>query len=212
MPRFAVLLAIVLSATACGNGGGAGTTSGGAASTDPAPATSAQAPATTADPTPAATDPPATTAEAPTGTAAAPPIATTGDTPVPDEQKKVVLAWSAAINRNDNNAAAELFAKDAIVAQSAVFKLIDKPTAVLWNDGLPCAGKVVELRMVQNAEVATFVLGERPKHRCDAPGHRAGAAFVIEGGKITLWEQVPVPDAAPATPTATAPTASGPVA
>jgi limonene-1,2-epoxide hydrolase len=213
MPRFAVLLAIALSATACGNGGGAGTTSGGAASTDPAPATSAQAPATTADPTPTATDPaPATTADAPTGTAAAPPITTTGDTPVPDEQKKVVLAWSAAINRNDNNAAAELFAKDAIVAQSAVFKLIDKPTAVLWNDGLPCAGKVVELRMVQNAVVATFVLGERPKHRCDAPGHRAGAAFVIEGGKITLWEQVPVPDADPGTPTATAPTASGPVA
>ena len=83
---------------------------------------------------------------------------------------------------------------------------------MLWNDGLPCSGTVVELRMVQNAVVATFVLGQRPKHQCDAPGHRAGAAFVIVHGKITVWEQVPVNDANPGTPTQSTPTASSPVA
>jgi hypothetical protein len=64
--------------------------------------------------------------------------------------------------------------------------------------------------MVQNAVVATFVLGERPKHQCDAPGQRAGAAFVIERGKITVWEQVPVSDARPTTPTVPAPTPTEP--
>ena len=139
-------------------------------------------------------------------------ITTTGDRPVPTELSRIVLAWSAAINRNDNDAAAELFAKGAIVAQSAVFQLVDKSTAVLWNDGLPCSGTVVELRMVQNAVVATFVLGQRPKHKCDAPGHRAGAAFVIDHGKIAVWEQVPVNDAAPGTPPASTSAPSGPVA
>jgi hypothetical protein len=217
MTRLAVLLAIALIATACGDDGdraassSSGSSSGAtaqgpastAAATDPAPASTAQAPVTTGTA-------PATTA--PAGTGAAPPITTTGDRPVPAELAQIVLAWSAAINRNDNAAAAELFAKGAIVAQSAVFQLVDKSTAVLWNDGLPCAGTVVELRMVQNAVVATYVLGQRPKHQCDTPGHRAGAAFVIDHGKIAVWEQVPVNDAGPGTPTTSTPTPTGPVA
>jgi len=213
MTRFAVLLAIALIATACGDSGDKAATTSGASTQAPASTTATgQAPATT-DQAPATTAADPATTTAPTGTAAAPPITTTGDRPVPADQAQIVLAWSAAINRNDNDAAAELFAKGAIVAQSSVYQLVDKPTAVLWNDGLPCAGKVVELKMVQNAVVATFVLGQRPKHQCDAPGHRAGAAFVIEHGKIAIWEQVPVNDTAPApTPTESTPTTSGPVA
>lgn len=210
MPRLAVLLVIALVATACGGGHRTPTSSGaataGTTTARPAPTTTAAA-----DPAPTSTAPaPATTA--PAGTAAAPPVRTTGDRPVPTALAQIVLAWSAAINRNDNAAAAALFAKGAIVAQSTVFQLIDKPTAVLWNDGLPCAGRVVELQMVQKAVVATFVLGQRPKHQCDAPGQRAGAAFVIEDGKITLWQQVPVSDAGPGTPTTSTPATSGPVA
>jgi hypothetical protein len=220
MPRLAVLLAIALIATACGGSHHATATSSVAATSattappqassaaDPPPASTA--PATTAPAT--SSTAPAATAPAPAGTGATPPITTTGDRPVPADLAQIVLAWSAAINRNDNNAAAQLFAKGAIVAQSAVFQLVDTPTAVLWNDGLPCAGKVVELQMVQNAVVATFVLGQRPKHHCDAPGHRAGAAFVIEHGKIKLWQQVPVNDATPGTPTTSTATTSGPVA
>ena len=209
MVRAVAVLAIALVATGCGSGGHRAATTA-SPTTTAAAATTAAAPAT--DTAPAATTAPA--APPPTGTEELP-ITTTGDTPVPDQLKRIVLAWSAAINRNDNAAAADLFAKDAVVAQSSVFQLVDKATAVLWNDGLPCAGTVVELQMVQNAVVATFVLGERPKHQCDAPGARAGAAFVIERGKITLWQQVPVPDATP-TPTTPAPAAttsqSGPVA
>lgn len=211
MVRPVAVLAIVLVATGCGSGGH----KAAAPSTTASPATTAAAPATDAAPVTTEAAPATTTAPAtppPTGTEALP-ITTSGDTPVPDDLRKIVLAWSAAINRNDNGAAADLFAKDAVVAQSSVFKLVDRATAVIWNDGLPCAGTVVELQMVQNAVVATFVLGERPKHQCDAPGARAGAAFVIEQGKITLWQQVPVPDATPTTPAPAATTnQSGPVA
>jgi hypothetical protein len=41
--------------------------------------------------------------------------------------------------------------------------------------------------------LATFVLGHRPQHRCDAPGGKAAALFVVRNGKIVLWQQVPVP-------------------
>jgi limonene-1,2-epoxide hydrolase len=48
-----------------------------------------------------------------------------------------------------------------------------------------------------NRAVAIFVLGERPKHRCDAPGAKAAALFVVQNGKIALWQQVAVPQPSP---------------
>ncbi len=182
MKRLAAVLAIAVLAVACGD------------SDDQAAPTTAAAPATTA----AA---PATTEQAPATTAEAPPVSTTGTEPVPPELANVVLAWSDALNRNDNEAAATYFAPGAVIRQSQEYRLIDAEVATVWNDGLPCAGKIVELRMVDIAVVAIFVLGERPGHQCDAPGARAAAAFVIEDGLITLWQQVAVPDeATPATP------------
>ncbi len=164
MKRLAALLAIAVLAAACGDG-----------ADKAAPATAA-APATTAQ------QAPATTQEAPATTE-----------PVPPELANVVLAWSDALNRNDNAAAARYFAPGAVIRQSQQYRLDDAEIATTWNDGLPCAGNIVELRMVDGAVVAIFVLGERPGHRCDAPGARAAAAFVIEDGLITLWQQVAVP-------------------
>ena len=190
MTRLAALLAIAVLAAACGD------------SDDKAAATTAKAPATTAA-APATTEQaPATTEQAPATTAQAPPVSTTGTEPVPPELANVVLAWSDALNRNDNEAAARYFAPGAIIRQSQEYRLDDAEIATTWNDGLPCAGKVVELRMVDIAVVAIFVLGERPGHQCDAPGQRAAAAFVIEDGLIRLWQQVAVPDeGTPTTPT-----------
>ncbi|MEO5576414.1 MAG: hypothetical protein ABIR67_05810, partial [Gaiellaceae bacterium] len=120
---------------------------------------------------------------------------------VPPELAHVVLAWSDALNRNDNEAAARYFAPGAVIGQSQQYRLDDPELAMAWNDGLPCAGTIVELRMVDVAVVAIFVLGERPGHQCDAPGARAAAAFVIEDGLITRWQQVAVPgEGTPTTP------------
>jgi limonene-1,2-epoxide hydrolase len=203
MTRLAALLAICLLAGACGDDG-----HGAAPTTAAAPATTAAAPAPRTTTTEQA---PATTAEqAPTTTADPSTVSTTGTESVPPELSRVVLAWSEAINRNDNEAAARLFAPGAVIRQSLEYRLDDVEIATTWNDGLPCAGTVVELRMVDIAVVATFVLGERPGHKCDAPGARAAAAFVIQDGLIALWQQVAVRDeGAPTTP---APDPNAPVA
>jgi hypothetical protein len=69
--------------------------------------------------------------------------------------------------------------------------------AVLFNASLPCAGHITNVTVRGNRAVATFVLGERPKHRCDAPGVKAAALFVVRNGRITLWQQVAVPKPSP---------------
>jgi limonene-1,2-epoxide hydrolase len=106
----------------------------------------------------------------------------------------VVRAWSAALNANRNEDAARLFAPSARVVQPGIdVRLPTHAIAVGFNDSLPCAGKIVRMDVTGNRVVATFVLGERPKHRCDAPGVKAAALFVVRNGKIVLWQQVPVP-------------------
>jgi limonene-1,2-epoxide hydrolase len=106
----------------------------------------------------------------------------------------VVRAWSAALNENRNEAAARLFAPNARVVQPGVdVRLVSHQIAVGFNDALPCAGRIVRLDVKGDRVVATFVLGERPKHRCDAPGVKAAALFVVRSGKIVLWQQVAVP-------------------
>jgi limonene-1,2-epoxide hydrolase len=113
----------------------------------------------------------------------------------------VVRAWSKALNANDNEAAGRLFAKNARVIQGPLDARI--PThalAVEFNDTLPCAGRILRMSVKGDRVVATFVLGHRPKHTCDGPGQQAAALFVVQKGKIVLWEQVAVP--APSGPTA----------
>ena len=44
---------------------------------------------------------------------------------------------------------------------------------------------------------ATFELGQRPGHHCDAPGAVAYAVFQVLDGKIVLWNQIEGPAATP---------------
>jgi len=107
---------------------------------------------------------------------------------------QVVRAWSRALNANDNEHAARLFAIGARVVQPGVdVRLTTHALAVGFNNALPCAGRVVSVVVSGNRATATFVLGRRPKHRCDAPGVKAAAVFVVRNGKIVRWQQVPVP-------------------
>ncbi len=114
----------------------------------------------------------------------------------PASPAAVVRAWSAALNRSDNEAAANLFARNAVVVQNGLrLVLSTHHLAVLWNEGLPCAGHVVKLTVAKDIVDAIFVLGERKGIKCDAPGIRARAAFRVRNGKITYWIQLPVPKA-----------------
>lgn len=108
----------------------------------------------------------------------------------------VVRAWSEALNTNDNVAAAKLFAPHAHIIQPPIDGLLpSRKVAVQFNSGLPCAGRIVAMAIHGNTVVATFILGRRPKHKCNAPGQKAAALFVVSNGLITLWEQVAVPAA-----------------
>jgi len=118
----------------------------------------------------------------------------TTDTPSP---AAVVRAWSKALNANDNEAAGGLFAKNARVIQGPLdVRLTTPQLALAFNSSLPCAGRIVRITVKGERATATFVLGHRPNHTCTAKhGERAAAVFVVRDGKITLWEEVPVPKA-----------------
>ena len=112
---------------------------------------------------------------------------------------EVARAWSAAIDRNDNEAAARLFEDGALIVQGGSETFGTHADAVRWNASLPCGGRITRLEVHGDDEVvAQFTLTERPEHRCDAPGGAAAALFQVKDGKIVLWhqaeaEQAPAP-------------------
>jgi limonene-1,2-epoxide hydrolase len=105
-----------------------------------------------------------------------------------------VRSWSAALDRNDNEAAARLFADGARVVQDSELVLANYSDAVRWNASLPCGGKILTLAEQGESQIlAVFRLEERPGHRCDGPGTMAAAIFRVSGGKIVLWHQTDAP-------------------
>jgi hypothetical protein len=110
--------------------------------------------------------------------------------------ESVARAWSAALDHNDNEAAANLFADDAKIVQGGEMVLRDHAAAVNWNATLPCGGTILSVTTQSKTDVlVVFRLGERPLHRCDGPGTRAAALFRVQDGKIVLWHQTDVPPA-----------------
>ena len=107
---------------------------------------------------------------------------------------QVARAWSAALNRDDNQAAAKLFAKNAQVIQDSVKELVTPDDALRWNRLLPCGGTIIGVSVQRKDTVlVVFQLKERPAHACDGPGQEAAAIFRVHDGKIVLWHQVPPP-------------------
>jgi limonene-1,2-epoxide hydrolase len=106
----------------------------------------------------------------------------------------VARTWSAALDRNDNDAAARLFADGAKIVQSGELVLASHADAVRWNASLPCGGRIVSVSARGTTDVlVVFRLEERPRHRCDGPGSQAAALFRVRDGKIVLWHQTAVP-------------------
>ncbi len=112
-----------------------------------------------------------------------------GGEPSPES---VVRAWSEALNTGDDEAAADLFAPGAEVIQgNARGRLRTHAEAVLFNRSLPCSGRIVRVESKEDGITATFLLGDRPRSACDAPGVEVRAFFRVANGKITLWHQLP---------------------
>jgi len=108
----------------------------------------------------------------------------------PPSTESVVRAWSQALNQDDNNTAASLFAPNAKVVQgNSVLRLRTHEDAVEWNSALPCSGLITSIHSRGEIVTATFRLGDRAKSRCDGPGKRVTAIFKVVDGKIVLWHQ-----------------------
>ena len=107
---------------------------------------------------------------------------------------EVVRAWSAALDHNDNERAARLFAHGAQIVQNGEETLLTHADAVRWNAGLPCGGRISHLEQHgKNQVLAVFELQNRPQHRCDGLGQQAATIFEVEHGEIVLWHQTAVP-------------------
>jgi limonene-1,2-epoxide hydrolase len=107
-------------------------------------------------------------------------------------------AWSAALDKSDNQAAANLFAPGTEIIQDGEIVLQTHRDAVRWNAGLPCGGRITRVvRQRKDQVLVVFRLAERPGHHCDAPGLKAAAVFRVENGKIVLWRQTVPPDEGP---------------
>jgi hypothetical protein len=108
--------------------------------------------------------------------------------------EQVARSWSAALDRNDNEAAARLFADAARIVQGGELVFRTHADAVRWNASLPCGGKIVSVTGRGKTDVLmVFRLNERPGHACDGPGQEAAALFRVRNGKIVLWHQTPAP-------------------
>jgi hypothetical protein len=116
---------------------------------------------------------------------------------LPPSPPAIVRAWSRALNTNDNEAAAALFARGARVIQPGVDVRLTAKLAVAFNASLPCGGRITRIQRQGDHVTATFLLTERPRHACDAPGKKAAALFVVRKGLIVRWQQVAVPPDAP---------------
>jgi hypothetical protein len=114
-----------------------------------------------------------------------------GGTPSPES---VARAWSQSVNSEDDAGAARLFAPGARVVQGDTVQRFDSPAeAEAWHRGLPCAGRILALRAHGQTVRVTYVLYDRPRSQCDAPGQRAYALFRVRNGKIVLWHQLEGP-------------------
>ena len=115
-----------------------------------------------------------------------------GDSKKPLTPEQVVRAWSTALNRGDNKTAAYLFADGAKIEQGTVqYDLPDQQNRLDFNSGLPCSGNIVELHVKGDEVTATFQLGERADHHCDAPGQQTTAVFTVRNEKIVAFRQLP---------------------
>jgi limonene-1,2-epoxide hydrolase len=108
----------------------------------------------------------------------------------PPSTESVVRAWSQALNEDDNNTAADLFAPNARVVQGGtILRLKTHQDAVEWNAALPCSGLITSIHSRGQIVTATFRLADRPNSRCDGPGKRVTAIFRVVDEKIVLWHQ-----------------------
>jgi ketosteroid isomerase-like protein len=104
---------------------------------------------------------------------------------------QVVRAWSAALNRGDEAAAAALFDRKAVfVAGDHQTVLRTRAEALALHRAMGWCGPIVMLVANGNEVEAQFSLALRPRGHCERGGRERGSVyFRIRDGKI-VFDQI----------------------
>jgi SnoaL-like domain len=105
---------------------------------------------------------------------------------------QVIRAWSAALNRGDDEAAAALFdSRVVFVAGDYQRVLRTHAQALAFNRELGWCGPIVRIAREGEEIVAQFSLASRRSGRCErGSGERASVAFLVRDGKIVRFDQI----------------------
>ena len=109
----------------------------------------------------------------------------------------VIRGWNAAVNAGRFERAADYFAAGAIVQQGNAVRL-DHAELVAFNRSLPCRADVTSIVREGRASLASFRLREGRGGACKEGG-AAQVRFVIRGGRIQEWRQLPPAPRVPGT-------------
>ena len=108
--------------------------------------------------------------------------------------EEVIRGWVDAVSAGKFRRAADYFAPGAIVEQAREFRLPDRGAAIAFNRSLPCRATLTGVDEGGEGTLGTFRLRKGPGGEC-GPGEGAGETarvrFVIEGGEIREWRQLP---------------------
>jgi len=105
---------------------------------------------------------------------------------------EVVRAWSAAVNRGDDEAAAALFGPRVdFVAGDYQRVLRSRAEVLAFTRAIGWCGPIVRLATSGGEVIAQFALASRPSGHCDRGGRERGSvAFRVLDGKIVGFDQI----------------------
>lgn len=120
-------------------------------------------------------------------------IRAAGDDQPTDEE--VIREWVDTLRQGDVEAAGELFALPAVVANGTPpVALETRRDAVAFNRSLPCGARLIDTESAEGGTIGTFELTERPGGDCGAGvGELARTLFVIRDGQIAEWHRLDDP-------------------
>lgn len=111
-------------------------------------------------------------------------------------------AWIKALNADDNEAAADLFADDArVMLRGGSGVLHSHSDALRFAQALPCSARIISVSTDDDVAVATVELGDRLVTRCGGFGETSRTAFQVRDGRIVVWRDLGPPPPPPPAPT-----------
>jgi ketosteroid isomerase-like protein len=105
---------------------------------------------------------------------------------------QVVRAWSAALNRGDEEAASALFGPNAVFVAGDYQTVLRTHADVLaFHQEMVWCGPIVRLAAHGDEVEAQFSLATRPNRHCERGGRERGSVyFRIRDGKIVFFDQI----------------------